>query len=127
MKALKALVIFMGVLIVAGIGLVIYGVASKVGPKPAQTASTPAVPPAPPPATAPAAAAPAVATPFGAVDIPLPAGATVQQVFAAGDRIIVRIGTGKTTGDRLIVLDPARGQVSGSFGFTAGAETAAPR
>lgn len=123
MKALKALVIFLGVLIVAGVGLVIYGVASKVGPKPAPVAlSTAAHAP-----TAPSAAAPSPAAPFGSIDIPLPDGATVQQVFAAGDRVIVRVGTGKGTGDRLIVLDPTHGQVSGSFGFANAPEANAKR
>ncbi|SEH33907.1 hypothetical protein [Magnetospirillum fulvum] len=114
MKALKALVIFLGVLIVAGVGLVIYGIASKVGPKPAPTASTAAAVPTPP-----NAAAPLPAAPFGSVDIALPDGATIQQVFAAGDRVIVRVGGGKGTADRLIVLDPARGEVAGSFRFVA--------
>jgi len=118
MKALKALVIFLGVLIVAGVGLVIYGIASKVGPKPAPAASTAASVPTPPNA----AAAPVPAAPFGSVDIALPTGATIQQIFAAGDRVIVRVGGGKGAADRLIVLDPARGEVVGSFRFGASPE-----
>jgi len=119
MKALKALVIFLGVLIVAGVGLVIYGVSSKVGSRP-----TPAAPAATNAANAPAVPA---AAPFGSVEIPLADGATIQQIFAAGDRVIVRVGTGNGKGDRLIVLDPARGQIAGSFGFVAAPEAAAKR
>lgn len=113
MKALKALVIFLGVLIVAGVGLVIYGVSSKIGPKPA-SAPTVSI---------------AADAPFGSVDIPLPDGASVQQIFAAGDRVIVRVGTGTGNGaaDRLIVLDPAHGRIAGSFGFTTGPGAAAKR
>ncbi|CCG40681.1 hypothetical protein [Magnetospirillum molischianum] len=112
MKALKALVIFLGVLIVAGVGLVIYGVSSKVGPKstpPVTTGATTAL----------------SSTNFGSVDVALPKGATIEQVFAAGNHIIVRIGTDKGIADRLIVLDPARGQVTGSFVFVATPETSA--
>jgi len=119
MKALKALVIFLGVLIVAGVGLVIYGISSKVGPKPAAPVATNAVSDLP--NAVPSAAA------FGSVEVTLPDGAAIQQVFAAGDRVIVRVGTGKGAADRLIVLDPARGQVAGSFGFVTAPETGSAR
>lgn len=118
MKALKALVIFMGVLIIAGVGLVIYAIASKVGPKPAPAASV---------AVAEAPAVSGAGAAFGGVAVDLPAGAAILQVFAAGDRVIVRVGGGKGVAERLIVLDPVRGEVAGSFRFVASPESDSAR
>ncbi len=87
----------MGVLLVAGLGLLAYGVATRTGEsgaKPAATAMFSAV------------------REFGAVGVPVPAGARVEQALVVGDRVVLRISGG---GDRLIVLDPAGGSVAGSF------------
>ncbi|MDA8231894.1 MAG: hypothetical protein M0006_11205 [Magnetospirillum sp.] len=103
MKALKALVIFMGILVVAGMGLVGYGVVTKL-PRGAGKAPAAAAPPAGGTPATPA---------FGAVPVPVPAGARVEQMAVAGDRVVLRVTGGG--GDRLIVLDPASGRVAGSF------------
>lgn len=99
MKAIKALVAFMGVLLIAGLGLMGYGFYSKAGQSGAK--SRPPV---------------AIATQegsYGMVPIPLPAGGRVEQVLVAGARVVLRVtGAGP---ERFIVLDPADGTVAGSF------------
>lgn len=98
MKAIKALVAFMGVLLIAGLGLMGYGFYAKTGSKPR------------------AAATSAPADGFGAVAVPLPAGARVEEALAAGERVVLRIvGAGA---ERYIVLDPESGRVAGSFILT---------
>jgi hypothetical protein len=90
MKALKTLVAVMSLLIVAGLGLLGWGLIH--GRERAPTGG--------------AAAGYATA-------VPLPAGARVEQVLAAGERVVLRIaGPG---GERLVVLDPAAGRVVGRF------------
>lgn len=96
MKAIKALVAFMGVLLVAGLALLGWGLYSQAGKM--ATKSKPGG---------------SAAADFGAVAVPLPAGARVEQVLVAGERVVLRVlGTGP---DRLVVLDPAAGVVAGSF------------
>jgi hypothetical protein len=98
-KAIKALVAFMGVLLLSGLGLLAYGVATKTG----QSGAKP---------VAGAVSATYRTEDFGAVAVPVPAGARVEQTLVVGERVVVRISGG---GDRLIVLDPADGSVAGSF------------
>lgn len=99
MKAIKTLVAFMGVLLIAGLGLLGYGFYSKAGqgggkPRAAVTAA-------------------GAGEAFGSVAVPLAAGARVEQVLVAGDRVVLRVtGAGP---ERLVVLDPAGGSVAGSF------------
>lgn len=93
MKALKALVLGMGVLLVAGLGLLVYGVSTRMG-NPPVTASRPT-------------------GGFGEVEIALPAGARVEQMAIAGERVVLRLSGGGP--ERVLVLDPASGRVSGSF------------
>lgn len=99
MKAIKALVAFMGALLVAGLALLGWGLYSQSG-KLATKAKLSAV----------------ASGDFGAVSVPLPAGAQVQQALVAGDRVVVRVTGGGP--ERLIVLDPATGTVAGSFVLT---------
>lgn len=103
-KAIKALVAFMAILLVAGLGLLGYGL-MNVGAKGGKT--RPAAP-----VVAPAAEA------FGAlsVPVPVPAGARVEQTLVVGERLVVRLSGGG--GERLLVLDPAAGTVAGSFLLT---------
>jgi len=107
MKALKVLVIFMTVLLVAGLGLVGYGVVNRAPQsKPGHAAATVA-----------SAAAGAEGRDFGTVEVALPVGARIEQMAVAGDRVVLRVsGAGA---ERLIVLDPAIGRVAGSFVLTA--------
>jgi hypothetical protein len=101
MKAIKGLVIFMGLLLVAGLGLLGYGMSIKAhqtGPRAA------------------AGAAAGAGSLFGAVEVPLAAGAHVEQMVVAGDRVVLRVlGAGP---ERLVVLDPGQGRVAGSFVMT---------
>ena len=99
MKAIKALVAFMGALLVAGLALLGWGLYSQSG-KMATKAKPSAI----------------VSGDFGAVSVPLPAGAQVQQALVAGDRVVLRITGGGP--ERLIVLDPSSGAIAGSFVLT---------
>lgn len=102
MKAIKALVAFMGVLLIAGLGLMGYGFYSKAGQSGAKS-------------RAPVAAAAQIGS-FGTVAVPLPAGSRVEQVLVAGERVVLRItGAGP---ERFIVLDPDHGTVAGNFLLT---------
>lgn len=105
MKALKVLVIFMSVLLAGGLALLGYGVATKLH----RPASVPARPAADRPA-APAAERPDT---FGTIAVPLPAGARVAGMAAAGDRVVLHLTGGGS--DRLLVLNPATGTVAGTF------------
>ncbi|CAA7622519.1 hypothetical protein [Magnetospirillum sp. UT-4] len=100
MKAIKALVAVMSTLLLAGIGLLVYGFytkATQMGAKPAPMAQ----------------AVPAATASFGEVTVALPAGAKVDQVLAAGDRLVVRLGGPGPV--RLLVFDPVTGSATGSF------------
>jgi len=100
MKALKILVISMGLLIVIGIGLVGYGLTRKT-PRPEAVAT---------PGTAEAVAPPAA--PF-AFQYPAPKGAKLEQVLTAGDRLVLRYSS--PDGDRLLFLDTHSGQLAGTI------------
>lgn len=107
MKALKGLVIGMGLLIVVGLALLGYGMyrnvhhaAPAVSPEPA---GAPAVPPA---------ATVTEGRGFFATELPIPAGTRLEQVATAGNRIVLRLSGGE--GDRLLLLDPYNGQISGT-------------
>lgn len=102
-KAIKALVAFMGILLVAGLGLLGYGLMNV------KNGSKPRVP-------APAASTSAPAAEFGALAVPVPAGSRVEQTLVVGDRLVLRLAGGG--GERLLVLDPAEGRVAGSFVLT---------
>jgi len=99
MKALKALVMVMALLLIGGLGLLGYGVATKVAPAKAGHGQ-------PMPAAV-------ESGDFGAVEVPLPAGGHIEQMAVAGERVVLRVGGAGA--ERLIVLDPASGRVAGSF------------
>jgi hypothetical protein len=90
-RILKAVVVLMSVLILAGIAVIVAELVKRAGPRTAD----------PPAATALAEdPAPAVET-----TIPLPSGAAVTGLAATADRVILRIAEpGKP--DRLLFLDP---------------------
>lgn len=105
MKALKALVIGMGVLIVLGIGLLGYGLSVKGFSL--QKAAVPAshsvaLPGDPAPGD----------TGYFAVDLPIPSGSRLEQMAVAGNRVLLRLSG--TDGDRILVLDPATGHLAGT-------------
>lgn len=110
MKALKALVIGMGLLIVAGLGGLGWGLyrnTHRAAPVAAPVAALPSVPvPAEPLASATAEHG------FFTVDVPVPEGARLEQVGEAGGRLVLRLSGGE--GDRLVLIDPASGRVTGT-------------
>ena len=95
MKALKTLVIGMGLLIVIGIALVGYGL-SRGAPHEGGIA---AERPAPDAAGAPFAS-----------EVPVPGSARLEQVTAAGDRLVLRL----SGPDELILLDARTGRLAGT-------------
>lgn len=55
---------------------------------------------------------------WGRVLIDQPAGTRIQSVIASGNLIVLQLYTGQPGQDeRLVVLDPATGAVTGSFAF----------
>jgi hypothetical protein len=100
-RALKALVIFLGVLIVGGvvvIGLTIYERATA----PSEQSALPDAPPA------------VSAAGFGARRIGLPQGADVIEAVAEGDKLILVVALPEGA-QRVIVLDLASGAELGRF------------
>jgi hypothetical protein len=99
MKSLKILVIAMSVLIVIGLGLVGYGLSRKA-PRPAPAAMP----------------GPTETASFFATRYPLPAGTRLEQAFAAGDRVVLRLSGAQ--GDKLVLLDSHTGQLAGTIDLT---------
>jgi hypothetical protein len=132
MQALKALVIFMGIVIVVGVavvGITIFNRATKMpaGDKPAPAAAS--IPPlagAPTPQSVPGAPtsptpqAPGAATNFGVRDLGLPAGSSILSVQPLNGRVLVqaRLPDGAT---RILLLDPATGAIAGEWRAPGGA------
>ncbi|HEY4134289.1 MAG TPA: hypothetical protein VGO34_03650 [Alphaproteobacteria bacterium] len=117
MNALKALVIGMGLLIVAGIAVIAVTIIRRQdAPVAADPAAKPAVglarsgPAAPPPAS------------FGVRDIAVPADSEVMSVTAADGRIIVELRD-PDNNTRLLLLDPVTGAPLGGWRLR---ETATP-
>jgi hypothetical protein len=103
MQGIKALVIALGVLIVAGLVLLGYGMyakARKLGGS-EEIAVQPVAP----------GAAPLRA--FGTVPVTLAPGGRVEDMAAVAGRLAVRVSEGETS--RILLLDPASGAVAGSF------------
>lgn len=101
-KAIKALVAFMGLLLVGGLALLGYGLMNVKNSGKSK------------PAAAVASSAPVAQ--FGALAVPVPAGARIEQTLVVGERVVLRLGGGGS--ERLLVLDPAEGKVVGSFVLT---------
>jgi hypothetical protein len=104
MRAIKGLVAFLGVLLVAGLALLGYGLYTKAPLK-----GTPAAPAG---GTA-GPGAPAAMAEFGQLAVPVPAGYRIEQMLVAGDRVVLRLGGGGP--ERILVLDPGQGRVAGGF------------
>jgi hypothetical protein len=97
MRALKVLVVVMGVLLVGGTAALIAAVIDRASHR----------------RTEPAAAAPA-GHGFDRAVIDLPAGARILGSEAVGDRIMVRIGLAEG-GEALILIDPKSGARLGTI------------
>ncbi len=96
MQALKALVIFMGVLIFAGMGLLVYGLLTRVGVDDDGEQATAVM-----------------VKPFGLVEATLPAGATVADVSVETGRATVQVRL-PDGGVELHVFDLATGAAHGT-------------
>ena len=103
MQALKALVIVLGVMIVAGIaviGVTIYHRATNLVNSPVPGSTEPG---------------------FGRVALDLPAGSRVVEMTAEGDRLILRLRLADG-GWRILILDMATGKRLGTFESREGGE-----
>src|SRR5262245_19677354 len=111
MRALKALVIFLGILLVIGTGVLIWGIARQIdrmSQAEADDEVTPAV------NTAPAVVTNEVA-PWGRLDLKLPSGTRIQSVTNAGEYMVLHLYTGAPGLDeRVIVIDPGCGTLMGT-------------
>jgi hypothetical protein len=99
MKSLKALVIGMGVLIVVGLALLGYGLYRNMG----HQASAKAV----------AAEVGDGGHPYFFVELPVTAGNRLEQMAVAGEKVILRFSG--TDGERILVLDPLTGRLTGTI------------
>jgi hypothetical protein len=95
MKPLWALVIIMGVLIVAGIVVVVVTIASRMGGG-QPVAATNALPS------------------FETIDLPMPAGCQVMETTTSGDRLILRLGSGDRC-NQLLFVDMTSGKLLGTL------------
>lgn len=90
MHALKALVIGMGVLIVAGVIVIVVTIANRAGELGETEARS-----------------------FGTAGLGLPAGTEIVSVVGAGDRLAVHARV-PGEGDRIVIVDPRSGAVVGT-------------
>lgn len=111
MKALKALVIILGVMIVAGIaviGVTIYHRATNLVNSPVPGSTEPAV-------------RTGFGPGFGRVALDLPPGSRVVEMTAEGDRLILRLRLADG-GRQILILDMATGKRLGTFELRDGGE-----
>jgi hypothetical protein len=104
-KALKTLVIVLGVLILAGIavvGVTLYNRANRPGGLAGERPAAPATRPAERPSAA---------------SLGLPAGSRIRGIAGAGNRVVVHVELPGGQ-EQLLLLDPATGQVSGRLGVS---------
>jgi len=107
MRALKALVIVMGVLIIVGMALVGYTIVKRTSaPDTASRAGIEA--PAQQAAGAPARA------PYGPIGIDLPPGSRVVRTTATDRRLVVEVEL-SSGGERLLIIDPTSGALIGTL------------
>ena len=105
MRALKILVVVMGVLLVGGFVTLVGVIAGRVAQRPGTPTATP---------TAAPTAAPAAGPPFAAAPIELPAGARIETIAVGPDRLVVHLAL--PDGNReLVVIDLASGRRLGAI------------
>jgi hypothetical protein len=89
MQALKALVIFMAVLIAAGMGLLVYGLVTRTGGGEAGGE-------------------------VGDLDLPVPEGCRIAGTELAGERLVIRLdGLAERDCQQVLVVDLASGRLLG--------------
>lgn len=96
MKAIKALVAFMGVLLVAGLALLGYGLYHQA---PKLSASSAAV----------------AAHGYFTSEVSVPPGGHLEQMAVAGDRVILRFSGNAGAAEQILVVDPQSGQIAGTI------------
>ncbi|GAB3450540.1 hypothetical protein GCM10027396_26600 [Insolitispirillum peregrinum] len=107
MKAVKTLVVFMGVLLVLGLALLGYGMYSKAGRVVKPSAPAVATASAVSPVAAPAVV-PVVVGSFGAVGLGQPEGSRIAASHLNGPVLVLTVVEGGLP-DRVILLDTAAG------------------
>ena len=100
MKALKAVVVIMGVLIVAGVALIVVTLAKRMAPEPPATAAAPA-------------RTPDRQQAFGEIAARLPPGYAPVEMIAEGDRLMVRLAA-EGEDSRILVIDLRTGSLLGT-------------
>lgn len=112
MRALKAIVILLGILLVVGTGVLIWGVArqiDKLGRGDQAETPVPSID------TTPAVVATDVA-PWGRLDLKQPAGTRIQAVTNSGDYIVLHLYTHTPgTDERVVVIEPGTGTLMGTI------------
>ena len=111
MNLLKALVVGMGGLIAVGIAVLAWGLAHHWG-RGEQGASISVAAPV----SGSAAADPA----FSATDVAAPPGTHFEQMAATADRLLLRFSG--LDGERIVVVDPRTGRVTGTISVAPGAK-----
>ena len=99
MRALKVLVVVMGVLLLAGVAVVIVTIMTRLAQHPAATA---------------AAAMEGRPVPFGTTTLALPAGARVIEMQSAGRRLALHLRHADGS-EALLILDPDTGTEIGTI------------
>ena len=108
MQALKALVIFMGVLILAGMALLVYGLVTRTGGGERAAAGAPGEM-----ATVPTLPAPTIVD-FGTLELAIPDGCSIAGSELAGDRLVVRFtGQVERGCQQLVIVDLITGRELG--------------
>jgi hypothetical protein len=115
-RALKTLVIVLGVLILAGTGVVIVTIANRL------TATAPADTTASLAESAPAERMQAAASGFGTIDVPLPARCRVATAMPSGDRLVLQLAGNAEDCRQILVLDLASGRLLGRLNLVSPAQ-----
>lgn len=110
MQALKAIVIFLGILILAGTTVVAVTIVKRLG----GTAET---------STESGAEPRAVVRPagFGEASVAIPEGCRVEALDTAGERLVLRLGSGGRC-EQILILDMATGSLLGRLTLAPAAE-----
>jgi len=107
MRALKTIVIVMGVVLVAGFGLLIFGLTQNWHRASESAPLGPATP----------VVAAGSLRAWGSVGLGQPPGSKVMGMTAAGNLVVLHLAL-PDGNERIVVVDPARGAVTGTFGVT---------
>ena len=107
MRALKALVIVMGILIIAGMALIGYTIVERATAPETGTRPEVAIP-------AQSSATSPIKGPYGPISIELPPGARIVRTTTADRRLIVEVEL-SGGGERVLVVDLANGALLGTI------------